>query len=808
MGISGAHEPSIQGSGSVDPYGNANLTASSSSFTLTFNDGATLTGQVQATDNSGTVTANLTASGGTGIFQGASGMIQTTLVCQSDCSPAIGTLYTAPFIGSGSGNVTLLAQPPVLTVAPGIVSFSGQANSSGSLQQIIAVQDSGGGSLSFTTSIAGGSPWVSIAPSSGIAAAGVPVPVTVTANAQELSAGSYRDVIHFASAAGSADVPVTLFAANSGPILGAGPVGALFNVAEGAGSSATESINISNSGSAGSTVNWTAAPAAGAGVPNGNFLAFGENQSGQVQPGSQGNLILGLNSSAAGLGVGVYYELVEISAPGAQNSPQYVTAVLNVLPASASVLPGISPAGLLFTGAVGQPIASQQFTVNWSSAQAQPLRAFPLTPAGQSWLQVSPPASSASTANPAVMTVAVNTSGLAAGVYSGSVELTGVSGSLFGSVNVTLILATGLTGALAEPTGVRPAGVPISAACTPTALVLTETGIPGNFSVPAGWPANLVATMTDDCGNAIAGGAVTANFSDGDPPLPLIDQGSRGQYVATWQPSNAASNMTILLKGTAGTLTPATSLLSGLVTLNQAPILSQNGIVNNLNPLAGGALAPGTVAAAYGSGLTTSANGVSPGVTPLPTEFLNTQLVIAGHVAPLYYLSNQQLNVQIPAELAALQQYPAVGVVNGALTLPVMIAVVPVTPGVAANQDGSAIAQHSDFTLVDSSSPAHPGESLVIYLVGMGATNPAVPSGAVAPGLNLGDTLAQATVQPVVMVNNQTAPIQFAGLTPGGVGLYQINFVVPTSATAGSLPLTVSQGSVSANATTLLVTAP
>ena len=347
------------------------------------------------------------------------------------------------------------------------------------------------------------------------------------------------------------------------------------------------------------------------------------------------------------------------------------------------------------------------------------------------------------------------------------------------------------------------------AGCTPSALALTETTLPNKFSVPAGWPASLVTTMTDNCGNAIEGGSVTASFSNGDPPLSLDDQGSGGLYVGTWQPSNLSnSNMTVLLNGTAGSLTPVSSQLLGFVTPNQAPVLAPNGILNNLNPLVGGALAPGTVARAFGSGLTTSQNPVSPGTTPLPTQFQNTQLIVGGFVAPLYFLSSAQLNVEIPAELAALQQYPAVGVVNNALSLPVQITVVPAAPGVAAYMDGSVEAEHSDFSLIDSNSPAHPGESIVIYLVGMGPTNPAVKSGAAAPGLNPGDTLAAATVQPVVKVNNQTAQIQFAGLTPGAIGLYQINFVVPTTASAGSLSLTVSQGGTNANTTTLPVAVP
>ncbi len=117
-----------------------------------------------------------------------------------------------------------------LTVTPSFVSFAGEANINAPQQQTIVVQNSGSGSLAFTASVVSGSPWVSIAPSSGTVAARSPVTITVTANAQALSAGNYRDVIHFASSSSSVDVPVTLFATNPGAILGASPIGALFNI--------------------------------------------------------------------------------------------------------------------------------------------------------------------------------------------------------------------------------------------------------------------------------------------------------------------------------------------------------------------------------------------------------------------------------------------------------------------------------------------------------------------------------------------------------------------------------------------------
>src|SRR5438552_11609521 len=94
----------------------------------------------------------------------------------------------------------------------------------------------------------------------------------------------------------------------------------------------------------------------------------------------------------------------------------------------------------------------------------------------------------------------------------------------------------------------------------------------------------------------------------------------------------------------------------------------------------------------------------------------------------------------------------------------------------------SGITQHSDFTLVDPAHPAHAGDVIVIYLAGMGATNPAVASGQPSPSV---EPLARVVVQPTVSVDGQNASIIYAGLTPGFAGLFQINFEVPVSVRSG-----------------------
>jgi uncharacterized protein (TIGR03437 family) len=83
----------------------------------------------------------------------------------------------------------------------------------------------------------------------------------------------------------------------------------------------------------------------------------------------------------------------------------------------------------------------------------------------------------------------------------------------------------------------------------------------------------------------------------------------------------------------------------------------------------------------------------------------------------------------------------------------------------------------------------------------MGATKPAVASGQPSPS----NPPAKAVIQPIVTVDGVKAKVPFAGLTPGGVGLYQIDLTVPTTARNGDLDLVVTQNGVAGNATKLIV---
>jgi uncharacterized protein (TIGR03437 family) len=90
-----------------------------------------------------------------------------------------------------------------------------------------------------------------------------------------------------------------------------------------------------------------------------------------------------------------------------------------------------------------------------------------------------------------------------------------------------------------------------------------------------------------------------------------------------------------------------------------------------------------------------------------------------------------------------------------------------------------------------------------MYLVGLGATNPAVATGAASPSTV---PLGQPTNAVTMTIDGSPVTPAFIGLTPGGVGLFQINFHVPSNARLNEpLQVIVRQSGYAAKTTTLTV---
>jgi uncharacterized protein (TIGR03437 family) len=185
------------------------------------------------------------------------------------------------------------------------------------------------------------------------------------------------------------------------------------------------------------------------------------------------------------------------------------------------------------------------------------------------------------------------------------------------------------------------------------------------------------------------------------------------------------------------------------------------------------AVAPGSWVTAFGTfaGLTAA----QAATLPIPKTLSGVTINVDGVDAAVHYVSATQINFLIPnATTAGLKPvritFPG-GVQNANVT------VTSSAPGVflkdANTLQGAIINQ--DLTQNSSVNPARPRQSISIYCAGQGATNPAVADGAAAPR----DPLARSVVTPRVQLEGVPVEVQYSGLAPDFVGLWQINVIVP-----------------------------
>jgi uncharacterized protein (TIGR03437 family) len=188
-------------------------------------------------------------------------------------------------------------------------------------------------------------------------------------------------------------------------------------------------------------------------------------------------------------------------------------------------------------------------------------------------------------------------------------------------------------------------------------------------------------------------------------------------------------------------------------------------------------ISPGSVVSIFGSNL---APGTEQATTvPLPIVLSGTSVTIGGIPAPLYFVSDTQINAQIPFELQApygLGERMLVVTTQGGASSPFPLFVQPKAPAIftqAGNGQGNPLLMDATFHLVDVPTP---GQTLILYATGLGPTNPPVATGA---GGNTQEPLSRLPYVPRVMMGERQAEVTFAGAAPGFVGVYQLNFVMP-----------------------------
>jgi uncharacterized protein (TIGR03437 family) len=295
-------------------------------------------------------------------------------------------------------------------------------------------------------------------------------------------------------------------------------------------------------------------------------------------------------------------------------------------------------------------------------------------------------------------------------------------------------------------------------------------------------------------------------------PLQYIEHTSAGtrlgqtgsaQFAFTWTPpANSTGNIAIYVAGNAANgdgNTTGDHIYTASYTLSPSvsnvPTISKNGVVNAAGYQQN--IESGSWVAITGTNLssTTRTWGASDFVNgPFPTSLDGVSVTINGNPAFVEYISPTQINVQAPADNATGLVPVQVTDSNGT-SQAAMVTLQTASPAFFVWGGKYAAATQPDYSFVGpaglfgsavTTTPAKPGDTIILWGTGFGPTNPAVPAGQNAPT----STVAIPTNTITMLVGSINAQVLGAALTPGNAGVYQIAIQVPPNAPNGDLPIT------------------
>jgi uncharacterized protein (TIGR03437 family) len=382
---------------------------------------------------------------------------------------------------------------------------------------------------------------------------------------------------------------------------------------------------------------------------------------------------------------------------------------------------------------------------------------------GGNWLSATP----TSGATPAVLSIGFSISGLLPGVYTGTVTVTsGAANPVLISVSLIVVTDTALV------LQASPASFSFS--------YLTGGQIPPSQPLAVTVSGGDVVIFVADVSAPPNGRWLSANPAGGATPATL----TVSVDPRTLSPGSYTGSITVRVQGIPNSAqkVPVTFTVSTPPVL---PSISPNGVVSAANLSA--AISPGAWVSIFGSNLSSTTrswrtadfiNGV------LPTALDGVAVTIDGKAAPVAFVSPSQVNVLAPDDpttgLVFVQVKGPAGTTDNALVLEQTAA--PALFQFPAGATAYVAGTHADFSLLAGAvliqqgipgTPAKPGETIVVYGTGFGATQPVVsataPLASALPLANLDDLR--------VRIGGVNAVIAFAGLI--SPGLYQFNVVVP-----------------------------
>jgi uncharacterized protein (TIGR03437 family) len=184
-----------------------------------------------------------------------------------------------------------------------------------------------------------------------------------------------------------------------------------------------------------------------------------------------------------------------------------------------------------------------------------------------------------------------------------------------------------------------------------------------------------------------------------------------------------------------------------------------------------------------------------PNPVPLPKELADTQVLLNDRPVPLYFVAPGQINFLVPmsapdsgrADVQVLR--PSTGEILAASS----VELARVSPalfiqGTGAPDQGQIAALNQDNSVNNAANPATKGQIIQLFGAGQGFV-PNAPADGEVPS---GEVRTQEV--PRVLIGTDFVPdsaIQYSGLAPGLVGVWQINVTIPENVAGGVGPVPV-----------------
>jgi adhesin/invasin len=425
------------------------------------------------------------------------------------------------------------------------------------------------------------------------------------------------------------------------------------------------------------------------------------------------------------------------------------------LPQQASTII-VNPNTLVFASEINQAAPPGQTvqvtaTVSWTVSSSA------------SWLSSSPASGSAS----GPITVSVNPAGLATGVYTGSIRITGSDGSV-----AVLLVAYTITD--------KPALV-----LSPASLVFSTSN---NTAAPAAQ--TLTATST----SRTITYRVSAQMNTPSGGTWLQISSAQGQTTGSVTVSANPAGLSQGVYDGSVVFTPAESGLNSVAvpvtlivgTVPEPIILA---VVNGASFQPGGT--PRAIMTIFGTNLSDAIYQATS--SPLPTQLGPTTVTVNGLPAPLFYASPTQINFQMSSGIVGAQaqvvvsNQPAVSSRALSASAQQTVTLTEVDPGLFVTPDRRAAALNGDLSPHTPATPVPTGGHIILFTTGEGSVTPPAADGVPAPASPL--SLINAPVQ--VTIGGNPAVVEFQGLAPGFAGLGQLNVIVPAGLAPGDQPVFV-----------------